>query len=170
MSGVKEEGGDRLRLPFLVEVVMKKLEPLSRLNADGHEILDNSPVAIPLRFKRQENLSEEVRRLVQGELSRLADARGYESFDEADDFDVGDDYDPHSPYELDEEQIYYDHRNERRDDTEEGVVDKGDQQVAEDVQRDGKGVKKGSKRSPPDKRSARSDDKVTPTPLNETEE
>lgn len=73
-----------------------------RLDEYGREILDDTPVSLPVRLKRGENIAEQVQRLVQQELSRLADAQGLETFEEANDFDVGDDYDPRSEYEVDE--------------------------------------------------------------------
>lgn len=64
------------------------------------EVLDPTPVAIPARLKRVDNLNEVVRQMVRSEeLRRLADAAGEETFEEADDFEVGDDYEPSSPYE-----------------------------------------------------------------------
>lgn len=88
--------------------------PPSRLDDDGAEVLDPTPVAMPVKFKRSRSLIEDVQALVQGELSRLADAHGFESFDEADDFDVGEDYDPRSPHELDDGQLEYDIRADER--------------------------------------------------------
>lgn len=72
------------------------------LDDQGREVLDDTPVAIPVRMKRAETLLEQVQSVVRGELSRQAMAEGLETFDEANDFDVGDDYDPRSEYEVDE--------------------------------------------------------------------
>lgn len=84
------------------------------LDDDGSEVLDTTPVAIPVRFSRAETIVEQVRRLVAGELSGAATLAGFESFDEADDFDVGDDYEPSSRYELDDGQAEYDLRSDER--------------------------------------------------------
>lgn len=96
----------------------------ARLNERGHEVLDDKPVSLPLRFQRGENITQQVQRLVAGEMSRLAEARGFETFEDANDFDVGDDYDPRSQHEVDEmqednydqdrEQYYESKRNPQR--------------------------------------------------------
>lgn len=66
----------------------------------GWEIPDQTPVARPVGWTAPESLTEQIRRLVRGELSRQAVEAGHESFEEADDFEVGDDFDPQSPWEL----------------------------------------------------------------------
>lgn len=73
---------------------------MARLNDKGHELLDDTPMAIPLRGYRPESLQDQIRRMVRHQLSEHAAARGAETFEEADDFDVDDDFDPHSPWEL----------------------------------------------------------------------
>lgn len=88
------------------------MERKSYLDENGHEVLDDVPVAIPLRFQRRDNIHNEVSNLVRAEMSRLAEEQGIETFEDADDFDVGDDYDPRSDYELSDEEMYYDHRTE----------------------------------------------------------
>lgn len=114
----------------------------TRLTDDGQEIPSDEKVAIPVRFTRADTLSEQVRRLVAGELSGLASSQGYESFDEADDFDVGDDYDPRSVHELDDEQIgydiRYDARYQKRADESEGSSQKGKGKAESKLQPDGK--------------------------------
>ena len=72
---------------------------MAKLNERGHEILDPTPVSMPLGFKKPETLAEQIRRMVKNEMSQAAANQGQESFEEADDFDVGDDFDPKSPYE-----------------------------------------------------------------------
>lgn len=69
---------------------------------DGKEVLDDRPVAIPLRIQRIQNqsMSDRIREIVRSEQWRnAAQARDVESFEEADDFDVDDDFDPQSPWE-----------------------------------------------------------------------
>jgi hypothetical protein len=74
---------------------------MAKLNEKGHEVLDDTPVAIPVRFQRPENLTDQIRRVIRQEMSRVADFAGMETFEEADDFNVPDDeYDPRSPHEL----------------------------------------------------------------------
>lgn len=65
----------------------------------GREKPDDTPVAPPIGYKKQPSMVENIRAMVQRELSLAAQNAGAESFEEADDFDVGDDYDPSSPYE-----------------------------------------------------------------------
>lgn len=74
----------------------------ARIDDSGREVLDNTPVTLPVRFLRGENIADRVRSLVEKELSRRAEHAGYETIDDANDFDVGDDYDPRSEHEVDE--------------------------------------------------------------------
>lgn len=87
-------------------------KPLCVLDENGHEVLDQSPVAIPVRFQRVESMTQEIARLVNSHLSILAYDQGYETFDEADDFDVGDEEELRSNYEIDDEDVFYVHRND----------------------------------------------------------
>lgn len=74
---------------------------MKRLDEKGREIPDPTPVTIPAGFKRPETLAEQVQRLVRTHISREAAERGFETFDEANDFDVDDDpVDPSTPYET----------------------------------------------------------------------
>lgn len=74
---------------------------MAKLNEKGHEVLDPTPVAVPVHFKRPPTLQEQIRSMVRSEeLRRAASSQGMETFEEADDFAVGDDYDPRSPHEL----------------------------------------------------------------------
>lgn len=77
---------------------------IARLNEAGQEVLDDTPVALPVRFKRPQNLIEQVREVIHQEGLRAAEA-GFESFEEADDFDVDDDPEIRSPYEIVEEEM-----------------------------------------------------------------
>lgn len=57
----------------------------------GREVLDPTPVAPPVGYKKQPSMVEVVRDMVRSERLKLeAEAAGYESFEEADDFDVAD--------------------------------------------------------------------------------
>lgn len=74
----------------------------ARLNEHGHELLNPTPQAPPLGYKKQPSLSDQIRDMVRSEhLRQAAASAGMETFEEADDFDVDDDYDPTSPYEVD---------------------------------------------------------------------
>lgn len=69
------------------------------LTPDGRELVDSTPIAPPIGYKRQPSLAEQMRQLIyQSQLQGNQD--GPESFEDADDFEVGDDYDPSSPYEA----------------------------------------------------------------------
>lgn len=74
-----------------------------RHDTDGQEVLDSTPIALPVGFKRPETLAEQVARLVRSEsFNSQMRSQGRESFDEANDFDF-DDEDPLTPYEADPE-------------------------------------------------------------------
>lgn len=120
---------------FLDEALHKA--PLCTFDEDGRECLDVSQVAVPLRFKAQENISAQVARLVETHLSVMAADQGYETFEEADDFDVGDDYDPQSPYELDEEPVYV-HRTQVEPPGQNGDAEPSDRGPEKRVQHSGK--------------------------------
>lgn len=56
----------------------------------GREVLDQTPVAIPVPFTRPEPLHLRLRRIVEQYHREMADANDYETFEDADDFDVDD--------------------------------------------------------------------------------
>lgn len=71
-------------------------------NQNGEEILDQTPVNVPLGFKRPMTLNERMKQMVREEASRIAQEHGAETFEEADDFNISDDpIDPTSPWEED---------------------------------------------------------------------
>lgn len=65
----------------------------------GREFPNPMPLAPPIGFVPQPPIWEQIRAMVQRELSATAGANDAETFEEADDFDVGDDFDPTTPYE-----------------------------------------------------------------------
>jgi len=70
-----------------------------KFDGEGREIMDPTPIAPPLGYKRSKSISEQIREMVRSEkLRQEAEAEGYESFEDADDFEIGD-FDPRSPYE-----------------------------------------------------------------------
>lgn len=71
-----------------------------RLDEEGREIPDPTPIELPLGMKRPETLAEQVQRLVRNQVSQYAALHGHETFEEAEDFDIEDDLDPSTPYEL----------------------------------------------------------------------
>lgn len=76
----------------------------ARLNASGAEVLDPTPVAIPVGYTRPPTLAESIARILSHhETQKKINAAGFESFEEAHDFDdpndtYGDDWD-NSPWE-----------------------------------------------------------------------
>lgn len=72
-----------------------------RLDKEGREIPDPTPVELPVGFKRQETVAQMVARLVRKDVSEYAARHDMETFADADDFDLDDeDFDPHTPYET----------------------------------------------------------------------
>lgn len=56
----------------------------------GREVLDQTPVAIPVPFTRPEPIHLRLRRMVEQYHQEMRDAAEYETFEDADDFDVDD--------------------------------------------------------------------------------
>lgn len=66
----------------------------------GREILDPTPVEMPVGMKRPESLQQMIQRLVRAQISQAAVDDGHESFEEANDFDIDEDDDlPLTVYE-----------------------------------------------------------------------
>lgn len=72
-----------------------------RLDSQGREVPDDTPVAMPAGFKHPEDLQTIIRRLIRSEeWQKMAESNEMDTFEEAEDFDIDDDmFDPHSPYE-----------------------------------------------------------------------
>lgn len=81
----------------------------SKFNEEWEEIGDDTPVELPLGFKRPPTLQEQIKAFVRTALSDQARAAGAETFEEANDFDLGDEEDilPTSPHEFTEMQEEY---------------------------------------------------------------
>lgn len=62
---------------------------------------DPTPIAPPIGYRKQPSIFDQQRAMIRQELSRQAELKGMETFEESDDFDIGDDYDPTTPYEAD---------------------------------------------------------------------
>src|SRR5215831_6661824 len=74
----------------------------SGLNARGQELPDPVPMEPPVGIVNGPTLKDLIERMVHGKLSAMAEAEGFETEAEADDFDVEDDpIDPRSPWEED---------------------------------------------------------------------
>lgn len=64
---------------------------MDRIDKDGREVLDDTPVELPIGYRQPKPLDERIREMVRINLSQVAEEKGYETFSEANDFDVGDD-------------------------------------------------------------------------------
>lgn len=74
----------------------------NKLDEYGREVLDPTPLDIPIGFERPLTLEQQIQRLMRIEYQKVAqlrDMEGYETPEEADDFDVDDDFDISTPYE-----------------------------------------------------------------------
>lgn len=60
---------------------------------------DPTPLEPPLGFVKSQPIHLQIRDLIQRELSMRAEAAGFETLEDADDFDIDDDVDPTTPYE-----------------------------------------------------------------------
>lgn len=87
------------RLSHLKEAV--SLHPKNLPLQKGKLVPDPRPVAAAIGYKRTPNMVDLIRAEV-ARASREAEAQGFETLEEANDFDVGDDVEPGSPYEVDE--------------------------------------------------------------------
>ena len=79
-----------------------------RINPLGQEVVDPRPVEVPVGYDAPEPLEQRIARLVQTEISEIAQREGYESFDDANDFDVDDpDFsdDIRTPYEMEYDDV-----------------------------------------------------------------
>lgn len=101
-SALKELLDFRRPKRLTVEEYMAKLVEKG-LNPDGSPVLDPTPMAPPIGYKKTPSMVEIVRDMVRGErLRQEALESGHETFEEAEDFDIGDDPEQlRSPYEND---------------------------------------------------------------------
>lgn len=76
---------------------------MNNLDEKGREIPDPTPMEMPIGFSRPLTIQEQIRRMVQTEVSQAAAAHGAETWEESDDFATDDDIESQSPYELDDE-------------------------------------------------------------------
>lgn len=95
----------------IMEYLPHKGMPISK---DGQEMLDPTPIAPPLNYKKQPSMwdvQKQAIRQAKLELAReLADELGAESPEDADDFDVDDDPEISTRYEIDETETVMEHR------------------------------------------------------------
>lgn len=71
------------------------------LNQDGSPILDPTPMAPPIGYKKHPSMVELMRDMIRSEkLAQAARESGHETFEEAEDFNIGDEPElARSPYE-----------------------------------------------------------------------
>lgn len=65
--------------------------PLVRFTVNGQQVLDNTPVELPINCQIPESLEMQMMRMIRQEVSRAAVAAGHESLDEAYDFEMAED-------------------------------------------------------------------------------
>ena len=63
---------------------------MATLNDLGEEVLDQTPVAVPIPFTRPEPLHLRLRRMIEQFYAEAQQKDDYETFEDADDFDVAD--------------------------------------------------------------------------------
>lgn len=66
---------------------------------NGQFYPDPTPVAPPIGYVQEPSMFDRVREMIQRDASMRAQAAGFESFEDADDFYIEDDIEPFSPYE-----------------------------------------------------------------------
>lgn len=77
---------------------------MAQWTEDGRQIPDDTPVEIPLNLRKGETEAMRIARAVSLEFSQQAEKKGYETWEESQDFDIEDDEDifPQSQFELKE--------------------------------------------------------------------
>lgn len=99
-----------------------------KYNERGEELPDDTPIELPVRFKRPPSLQEQIKAMVRTEYSRVAEENGFESFEESDDFEVDDDNEIRSVHELSpmQEEVRYAKPDKSVLDKRDGKEDDGD--------------------------------------------
>lgn len=100
MEKIRNEEREKLINHYMQTAIENSAE-YGFLNVRGHEVPDPTVIEPPIGYVQQPDVMEQMRRMVRNELSRIADAQEFETFEEADDFDIDDDpVDYTSPYEM----------------------------------------------------------------------
>lgn len=68
----------------------------------GREVPDPTPAPVPGWVTKAVSRHDSIKAYVRSVLAMEAEAQGFETFEEADDFDVDEEPDPFSPYEIQE--------------------------------------------------------------------
>lgn len=110
----------------------------------GREIIDDTPIEVPLKIQKPPSIQEMVKMYIRmDELSQDALRQELETFEEADDFDVDDDDMPLSGYEMQEMQEMFLPDQSEVEDTptpvgdKKGVVDTATGSSGDDVEDNG---------------------------------
>lgn len=65
------------------------------------EPVDNRPVEIPTRLRLPQSRTDQIRSFIRQELSQVAQAQKFESFEDSEDFEIDEDAEPAlTPYEM----------------------------------------------------------------------
>lgn len=72
---------------------------MAKYNAQGQEVPDKTPIALPVGYSAPEPLEQMIARLVRAESSR-AHQQGKETFEEADDLELDDEPELNSPHQF----------------------------------------------------------------------
>lgn len=75
---------------------------MANYDKHGCQIPDQTPLSIPVGFKKPEDLGTMIARLIRLESAKAKVLGTVETFEEADDFDTDDDGDITSPYQVNE--------------------------------------------------------------------
>lgn len=96
-----DPGTGELPWPELRDQTVSRQVKGKQLDEHGREVLDPTPVAPPVGYKRSPSMVDHIRNMVKSEMLRqAAESADMESFEDADDFEVDDDPDPYAPYEA----------------------------------------------------------------------
>lgn len=99
-----DEAGKRVKPRMSLLEYQEKLEEAGLDPLTGAEIPDDTVMEPPLGFIQQPSMMELIAQMVRSEhLRRAAEAEGFETFEEADDFEVEDeDNEPMSAYQMED--------------------------------------------------------------------
>jgi len=76
---------------------------MAQYTKDNREILDKTPVEMPLGYEKPESLSDMIARMVRATNEQAKRTGAFETIEEADDFEV-DDQEMQSPYQFNQMQ------------------------------------------------------------------
>lgn len=99
--------------------------PMVRFTVNGEQVLENTPVELPLGYRVPEPLEVTIMRMVSQELSKAAAAAGKETLDEAYDFDMDDGDDSYEQHLTPSEIHAMVHAREMKPEYPDGNVRKG---------------------------------------------